>query len=1400
LADQRITALTSLPKAGVAATDVLPIADISASQTKKVTAKDLVDAGLDLIDASSIDLDKLDQASTTKLGTTALADDAVTAAKLADDSSIAVETTAPTTDNFEGRGYFNSTSGNLQVFNGSTYQQVIAPTAGIGDLQVTTGKLADGAVTTAKVTALDTAAYADSSVTTAKIADGAVTAVKIATDSITATQVAPNAIGASELADNAVDTAAVVNLAVTAAKLSDGAVTTNKLGDLAVTDAKIASTTISYGKLNLADGSIPGAKIATDSIAAGQIAANAVGTSELANTSVTTAKVADLAITGAKIANDTITAAQIAPSAVGTSELANAAVTYAKIQNVSATDRLLGRSTAGAGTVEEIPLTAAGRALLDDADAATQRSTLGLGAVAVASAITAAELADDAVTAAKLANNSSVDLITALPVSGAFVGQIALNTDDSKAYIWNGSTWVNFKAAGSINTAVADNVDIISTTIATSGDQVTIGTSIDNSTAAAQFIAGPSGSAGAVSLRPIVGADLPTASASAKGGVIVNGNGLAMSDDTITIGNTVTPETVAYHVVRYGPQGLITAGRAITGADLPAATASVKGVVIPGTGLAVLGDGTLNHSNAVTGGSSAKVSFDAQGHITGGLSLEAADIPEIPATKLTSGTLSASLIGTNTITGNKLANSSITKFGGAGSTAGDVAFPNADFTGQYFFDSINGDLYLWDGNAWQAITITAGEIIFAGTYDASDNEVASVTTAGTAAGLTVGSALPAAADVNSRYYVVVSVGGTGTAPAPAVVLAAPDMLLSNGTAWQEIDVSTTVTAQVASNISFTPTGTIASNNVQTALVELDTEKLALAGGTVTGELLIGAAGSLVFEGSTADGNETTITVADPTADRTITFPNVTGNVVTTGDTGTVTSTMILEGTIVNADINASAAIALSKLATGALPTAITVASANIVDGTIVNADINASAGIVDTKLATISTAGKVSGTAITSGTIATSGELQITSAFPAIRLTESDGTSTHSQTMLVKDNNQFSIQTRSSTGVFVSNDYAVPADASGATDHIWRIAGTEKARLDSTGLTVVNDLTISDKIIHAGDTNTAIRFPAADTIAFETDGAERARIDSFGRLLVGTSSAVSVKGITAGLELHALATTNGAAASIARFNNDAGSAQLNFGKSRSGTLSPGTVVQNNDTLGDISFCGDDGTDINSQAARITCEVDGTPGADDMPGRLVFSTTADGASSPAEAMRIDSSKKVWVSDSFSFAGSFVSTSRLKAYTNSNSNTDAVAIECAANSAATRHHITFTNSNGAVGSISTNASATAYNTSSDYRLKENVTPLNGAIARLSQLPVYRFNFIADPDTLVDGFIAHEAAAIVPECVTGEKDEEDENGNPVYQGIDQSKIVPLLTAALQEAIAKINALETRIAALES
>jgi hypothetical protein len=143
------------------------------------------------------------------------------------------------------------------------------------------------------------------------------------------------------------------------------------------------------------------------------------------------------------------------------------------------------------------------------------------------------------------------------------------------------------------------------------------------------------------------------------------------------------------------------------------------------------------------------------------------------------------------------------------------------------------------------------------------------------------------------------------------------------------------------------------------------------------------------------------------------------------------------------------------------------------------------------------------------------------------------------------------------------------------------------------------------------------------------------------------------------------------------------------------------------------------------------------------------------------------------------------------------------------------VTFTNGNGSVGGIVTSGTSTAYNTSSDYRLKENVVPMTGSIDRLKELKPSKFNFIADADTTVDGFLAHEAGEVVPECATGTKDammdEEYEvtpavmDGDtvvteavmgtrsvPDYQGIDQSKLVPLLVASLQEAIARIEVLE--------
>ena len=125
--------------------------------------------------------------------------------------------------------------------------------------------------------------------------------------------------------------------------------------------------------------------------------------------------------------------------------------------------------------------------------------------------------------------------------------------------------------------------------------------------------------------------------------------------------------------------------------------------------------------------------------------------------------------------------------------------------------------------------------------------------------------------------------------------------------------------------------------------------------------------------------------------------------------------------------------------------------------------------------------------------------------------------------------------------------------------------------------------------------------------------------------------------------------------------------------------------------------------------------------------------------------------------------------------------------------------YVNTNTERGFISVNQYATAYSTSSDYRLKENIVPISNGVERLKELNPCRFNFIGT-DYAVDGFLAHEAAEVVPEAVTGDKDAVDEDNNPSYQGIDQSKVVPLLTAALQEAIEKIEQLEIRIQTLEN
>jgi hypothetical protein len=896
VADQRITQLTKLAQADVAASDVLAIVDVGSSVTKKIEARDLFQAGANLANAGSIDLAKLNQNSTTKLSSAALTNGAITAPKLASNSSIAYDSVPPTLNNFVGRGYINNSDNNLQVWDGSSFIQVVAPTAGIGDLQVTTGKLAANAVTTAKVDAagLAAAALATDSVITAKIQDLAVTTDKLATLSVTTAKIAADAVTADELASNAVVTASIVDANVTESKLSTGSVTETKIGTAAVTVAKVADGSLTYAKLNLADGSVPGAKIASASVTSSQMAANSVTTNALVDLNVTTAKIADSAVTVAKVANGSITTAKV--------------------------------------------------------DAA------GLAAAAIATdAITTGKVLDGAITAAKLADDSATIVQAGTPVgSGAFEGQQWFDTNTGVQYVWDSTAWIRQAAINVIN--FTDSTPVAFSVAYPNTHTATVTTTLDTQVANRAF------------LGPTTGADAaPTF-------------------------------------------------RAIVPADLPDATASTKGIIQPGTGLVVNG-GILNHNNSVTAGTYTKLTVDSQGHTSAGALLEAADIPNIDAAKITSGELPTARLADNAVTIDKLSDYSTASLG--------ETFPTPSFIGQFHLNPLNKSFFMWDGNVFVPIGISAGQIIFAGTFDASTpagtGKIASLTPEGVAAGFTLNGAVPASAPGNNKHYFVVSEGGTiTTGNAPNVTLAPPDLILSvyntSSPGWVEIDVSAGAGAIAASQVSFAAPPELSASTVQVAIEEVSSDcrnatnitsgtlavarggtnlasytkgdiiaataattlaqrtvgtngqvltadsveatglkwatpttgtvttvssstaaltvatatttpaltvrsattsvdgivqlsdstgttssvlaatptavksaydlaaaALPAAGGTMTGALEIGTAGSLVFEGSTADGFETTLAAADPTADNVVTLPNATGTVALTSD-------------------------------------------------------------------------------------------------------------------------------------------------------------------------------------------------------------------------------------------------------------------------------------------------------------------------------------------------------------------------------------------------------------------------------------------------------------------------------------------------------------------------------------
>jgi len=830
-----------------------------------------------------------------------------------------------------------------------TVKDLIAAGAALidsGDIpaaKVATPFAADSVATaTIQNLAVTTAKIANGAITATQITDATITGAKLVNDTVTATQIAANAITDSELADDAVDTAAIAANAVTTAKITDANVT--------------------YAKLSLSDGDIPGAKLTSASVTATQLATNSVTATELADNAVDTAAVANAAITGAKIAsttiaagnivNNTITATQIANGAIGTTQIADGAVTAAKLSG-----------TLAATSIADDAVTTA--KILDDAVTSAKLAANAVDAAALAdNSVDTGAIASNAVTEAKIAANA----ITNAKITDGTITAAKLNTSniDRSLNVASGNLGINNTVTAATRSGISYNAQGLIT-----------------------------GSAA------LVASDLPISTASAVGGVSV-GTGLAVNGSgVLSLSNSVTGATVSG--ITFSNSGQITAATALVSSDLPVSTTSAKGAVqiTSGGGLTVDGSGNLTTSTSgVSAGTYQSVTVNNKGVITAGAALTDALIPNLSAAKVTSGTLDAARIGADTIDGTKLSNTSTAVF----QSIAQSGYPTAQFSGQILFDTVSEDAFIWDGNAWQAITtLTKGSLVFGGTFNANTSQMVATTSAGIAAGLAVGSNLPSPSSTTDGVYVVVSTSGTPSAPAPAIAFAPPDYILgvtnSAGSSWNEVDLSQTVAGQVASNITFTPYGQLSSTNVQDAMQELETEKLAVAGGTVTGEILFNNAATLKFEGATVDAFETTLGVVDPTtSDKTILLPNISGTLITNNDSNTVNSTMV-DGSLVNTNLAANAAIAFTKLEdlTAAKilvgnasdkATAVTVTGdiginnaglTSITAGAIVNADVNSSAAITGSKITT----GTTSAVGVLQLTDSTSSTSATTAATPA---------------------------------------------------------------------------------------------------------------------------------------------------------------------------------------------------------------------------------------------------------------------------------------------------------------------------------------------------------------------------------------------------------------------------------
>lgn len=357
---------------------------------------------------------------------------------------------------------------------------------------------------------------------------------------------------------------------------------------------------------------------------------------------------------------------------------------------------------------------------------------------------------------------------------------------------------------------------------------------------------------------------------------------------------------------------------------------------------------------------------------------------------------------------------------------------------------------------------------------------------------------------------------------------------------------------------------------------------------------------------------------------------------------------------------------------------------------------------------------------------------------------------------------------------------------------------TEKMRITSGGNVGIGT-TIPNSILHIKQNTSGVSTSAGLTI--EQDGAGDAiaqfLLTGVRRWVLGADNSDSDKfklASTADLNTDALltvvtggnvgiGTTSPAEKLVVSDSNDV---SVRINSTKNGTWTTDQV------LGAYEFYGNDASGAGAQLkGKIDCASLNQYGA----GFHMRFFTAGGSSgtSAQERMRIQSSGAVTIGktapSSYNTQGIELSPSGLGAFTRSG-NVPLLVNRTGSDGTA----VSIRNDNSQVGSISFSGSTTSFNTSSDYRLKENIIDLPNALDKIEQLKPKRFNFISE-ETTIDGFIAHEVQDVIPQAVFGEKDAVDEEGNPEYQQIDNSKIVPLLVGAIKELKAEIETLKLQI-----